>query len=65
MEANVANLKQCLDESDIPDKGNKPIRACGTRFIDHKMAAINRFVDCFDAYLSHLCCLQRRIVSYL
>ena len=31
--------------------------ACGTRFIDHKVAAMNRFVDRFGAYLSHLCSL--------
>ena len=41
----------------MPDKGNKPIHACGTRLIDHKVAAMNRFIDCFGAYFSHLCSL--------
>ena len=51
------SLKQCLHNGDMPDKGNKLICACGTRFIDHKVAAINRFIDHFRAYLSHLCSL--------
>ena len=50
------SLKQCLDNGDMPDKDNKPIRACGTRFID-KVAAMSRFIDRFGAYLSHLCSL--------
>ena len=57
LEEIVHSLKQCLDDGDMPDKGNKPIRACGTRFIDHKVAAMNKFVDRFGAYLSHLCSL--------
>ena len=64
LEEIVTSLKQCLDDGDMPDKGNKPIRACGTRFIDHKVAAMNRFVDRFGAYLSHLCSLtEDRSVS--
>ena len=55
MEEIVISLKQCLDDGNMPDKGNKPIRACGTRFIDHKVAAMNRFIDHFGAYVSHLC----------
>ena len=50
-------MKQCLDDGDMPDKGNKPIRACDTQFIDHEVAAMNRFIDHFGAYLSHLCSL--------
>jgi len=57
LEEIVTTLKQCLDKTDIPDKGNKPIQACGTQFIDHKVAAMNRFADHFSAYLSHLCSL--------
>ena len=51
------SLKQCLDDGNMAHSGNKPIRACGTRFIDHKVAAMNRFIDRFGAYLSHLCSL--------
>ena len=57
MEEIVTSLKQCLDNGDMPDKGNKPILACATRFIDHKAAAMNRLIDRFGAYLSHLCSL--------
>ena len=34
--------------------GNRPIRACGTRFISHKVAAIGRFLDRYGAYIAHL-----------
>ena len=57
LEEIFTSLKQCLHNGDMPDKGNKLIHACGTRFIDHKVAAINRFIDHFRAYLSHLCSL--------
>ena len=35
-------------------KGNRPLRACGTRFVSHKVAAINRFIDRYGAYINHL-----------
>ena len=57
MEEIVISLKQCLDDGDMSHSGNKPIRVCETRFIDHKIAAMNRFIDRFGAYLSHLCSL--------
>ena len=53
----VTSLKQCLDDGDMPDKDNKPICTCGTQFTDHKVAAMNRFIDGFGAYLIHLCSL--------
>ena len=37
--------------------GNRPLRACGTRFITHKVAALERVVDRFGAYLSHMIAL--------
>ena len=37
--------------------GNRPLRACGTRFVSHKVAALNRFVDRYGAYVSHLIAL--------
>jgi len=57
LEEIVQSLKQCLYDGDMPDKGNKPIHACGTQFIDYKVAAVNRFFDHFGAYLNHLCSL--------
>ena len=30
------------------------MRACGTRFVGHKVAALNRLVDRYGAYLAHL-----------
>ena len=57
LEEIVISLKQCLDDGDMPDKGNKLICAGGTRFIDHKVAVMNSFIDRFSAYLSHLCSL--------
>lgn len=35
-------------------RGNPALRACGTRFVAHKTAAIARVIDRFGAYLSHL-----------
>ena len=55
----VQQLKMCLQEqdSDVPKlnlRGSRPIRACGTRFVTHKVAALNRLIQCFGAYLAHL-----------
>ena len=34
----VSELKECLDPSEFPDDGGvRPLRACGTRFISHKV----------------------------
>ena len=39
----------------MPDEGgNRPKRACGTRFISNKVAAIGRFLDRYGAYIAHL-----------
>ena len=53
----VASLKLCLEQSEMPHtrtKGNRPLRACGTRFVSHKVAAMNRFIDRYGAFLGHL-----------
>ena len=53
----VASLQLCLEDSEMPTSsagGNRPIRACGTRFVGHKVTAIRRFIDRFGAYLGHL-----------
>ena len=51
----VEELKCCLTSSTFPTKrGSKPLRACGTRFIAHKVAAMERMLDRFGAYICHL-----------
>ena len=55
----VDELKHCLEPSDLPvEGGNRPLRACGTRFIAHKVVALGRVVDRLGAYLSHLSTLS-------
>ncbi len=54
----ISELKQCLEPSDLPTKGgNRPLRACGTRFVAHKVVALQRVTDRLGAYLSHLSAL--------
>ena len=54
----IAELSECLDISEFPTSGgSRPIRACGTRFITHNVAALNRIIDRFGAYLSHITAL--------
>ena len=51
----VAELKECFHISDVPKQGGaRPLRACGTRFITHKVAALERVIERYGAYLSHL-----------
>ena len=51
----VVELKLCLEPGEMPDKGgNRPLRACGTRFVSHKVAALGKLIDRYGAYLSHL-----------
>ena len=55
----VEDLKQCMEDTEMPTKGgDRPLRACGTRFIAHKVSALTRLVDRFGAYLSHLIALS-------
>ena len=55
LESVVQELKACLEPTEIPKEGgSRPLRACGTRFIAHKVAALGRLIDRFGAYLSHL-----------
>ena len=37
--------------------GVRPLRACGTRFIAHKVCALERIIDRFGAHLNHLVAL--------
>ena len=51
----VSELRQCLEPTDLPTEGgNRPLRACGTQFITHKVVALERFIDRLGAYLCHL-----------
>ena len=55
LEVVVEELKGCLEPSEMPASGGtRPLRACGTRFIAHKVAALGRLVDRLGAYLAHL-----------
>ena len=37
----VAELNTCFESSVMPDEGvNRPLRACGTRFVSHKVTAL-------------------------
>ena len=55
LEVVVEELKGCLEPSELPASGGtRPLRACGTRFIAHKVAALGRLVDRLGAYLAHL-----------
>lgn len=58
LEEIVEELKCCLDSSDFPSEGGtRPLRACGTHFISHKVVALERLLDRFGAYLNHLIAL--------
>ena len=51
----VNSLQMCVSNEDMPASGgNRPLRACGTQFVGHKVAALNRLVDQYGAYLAHL-----------
>jgi len=58
LEEVVASLKECLDPSELPHKGGqRPLRACGTRFVAHKVSALERIIDRYGAYMNHLIAL--------
>ena len=51
----MASLKLCLDSSELSAAGgHQPIRACGVRFVCHKVAAIGQVIDRYGAYMAHL-----------
>ena len=47
----VTDLKEVFD---FPNGGNLPARAHGTQWISHKHKALQRVIDRYGAYLSHL-----------
>ena len=60
LEIIVTELRACLEEVEMPNTGGiRPIRACGTRFISHKVDALERMVDMFGVYISHLITLSQ------
>ncbi len=59
LEEVTSELKSLLDVPDFPaGHGNKPKRACGTRFVCHKVQALQRILDRFGAYMNHLITLS-------
>ncbi len=56
----------CLDKDDVDIprsnlRSNRPLRAFGTRFVSHKVVAMNRLIQRFGAYLAHLTTLTMSI----
>lgn len=51
----VADLKEVFE---FPKGGDKPIRSQGSRWITHKRNALQRLIDRYGAYLSHLITLS-------
>ena len=52
LEEIVIELKSCLDPSS--ECGSRPIRASGTRFIAHKVNALERLLHRYGAYINHM-----------
>jgi hypothetical protein len=51
----IVELKSCLEPEEMSSKGgSRPLRACGTRFVAHKVAVLERVIERFGAYLTHL-----------
>jgi len=58
----VEELKDCLKPFEMPRRGgSRPLRACGTRFVAHKVAALGRLVDNYGAYLCHLVAMTQDV----
>lgn len=55
LEEVAASLRHSVQPHDLPvSGGSRPLRACGTRFVSHKVAAPRRVVDRLGVYISHL-----------
>lgn len=51
----VQEMASFADENELPSSGgNKPLPACGTRFVAHKVSAMHRVVERYGAYLAHI-----------
>ena len=55
LEEIVRDLRECLV---FDDAGVKPIRACGTRWICHKLSAMKRIISKYGAFIGHLSSLS-------
>ena len=55
LEEVVKDLKEVYE---FPIGGNKPVRSQGSRWISHKRKALQRVVDRYGAYISHLISLS-------
>ena len=55
LEEIVRDLRECLV---FDDAGVKPIRACGTRWICHKLSAMKRVISKYGAFIGHLSSLS-------
>ena len=55
----VIELKVCFEPTDMPTGGgNRPLGACDTCFVAHKVAALEKLINHFGAYLNHLAILS-------
>ena len=50
-----ADLKECLE---FDEDGIRPVRACGTRWVSHKVKAMKRVLSRYGAYTAHLTSLS-------
>lgn len=50
-------MKELKEVFEFPSGGNKPVRSQGSRWINHKRKALQRVVDRYGAYISHLTAL--------
>ena len=50
----MAVVEELKEVFELPDSGNIPIRSEGSRWINHKRRALQRVVDRYGAYTSHL-----------
>ena len=51
-------VKQLREVYEFPQGGNRPVRSQGSRWISHKRKALQRVVDRYGAYISHLIALS-------
>ena len=55
----MASLKECLSDNDMSNsRGIRPVHSSGTRFVSHKVAALDRIIDRFGTYIGHLVALS-------
>ena len=55
LEGIVVKLKACLEPTEMPSKGGiHTVCACRTHLVVHKVAALKRMMERFDAYVSGL-----------